>query len=697
MFRTRIPSFVAVLSLALLLGTPFPALTGVVRAQGATPVAGNSGDAPVLLFAAPGMRPDVVATFANDSLPAIAAMMGDDASVGGELTGPFPGSSGTTLPTILTGTWPAEHGVVGDTFYRTGAPDFADFATSTDPGLIQADSLPQAAERAGKTVVAVNWEGVSGLDPGIAGPVVGEPVVMSQSGVLVNFDLTDQPSNADRHGVGYDRVDLRPAEGWTEAPESFSPAQETDFTIRSLDASGPNPDRDFAIYVYDSTDDAAENYDRVLVATEKNGAALVVDMASGAWASATVTLGGERDGQTAGFRMKPIDLAPDLSRFRLYHTPVSRISASWAACAEREICADPDGFEESLNLAVGAPIAVDTAPLEAGIIDAGTFVAQGITSSWQTVDALRYIVEDLGVQPDLLLLGTTFPEAVSEQFLGLLAERGGEGSVATPFASGAEGSGVVAVDREELLALVQEGYVMADEILAAGRDLLGDEASTLMVSPGEFAPSWLGVNAGQVLADAGIAESAQPANCVPSPVSEPPGTPDPEALPFGPAVKVCWSGGTAHVYVNLEGREAAGSVAEDAYEPLRDAIVAAFETLRDPATPDAAVVAEVFRKEELRDVAGADALHPSRTGDVVVTLAPPYRFDDTIEGVAIAKASPVAMGGYLADRDFGAEGFLLAAGPELTPGAQISARAIDVAPTAAFLLGVPGPFNAGGS
>ena len=42
---------------------------------------------------------------------------------------------------------------------------------------------------------------------------------------------------------------------WPSDTESFSPAQETDLTIRSLDAAGANPDRAFAAYVYDSTDD----------------------------------------------------------------------------------------------------------------------------------------------------------------------------------------------------------------------------------------------------------------------------------------------------------------------------------------------------------------------------------------------------------------------------------------------------------
>ena len=84
---------------------------------------------------------------------------------------------------------------------------------------------------------------------------------------------------------------------------------------------------------------------------------------------------------------------------------------------------------------------------------------------------------------------------------------------------------------------VRDGYMMADELLAVGRDLLGAEATTFVVSPWGLAPSWLAVNAGKVLVDAGIAAAEQPENCVPGPVSAPPGTPDPEGLPVGPAVK----------------------------------------------------------------------------------------------------------------------------------------------------------------
>src|SRR5215204_2541174 len=237
MFGFRVPVFVYALLLSVVVAVPPPLFPGAVGAQPATPISVGSSEAPVLLFSAQGMRPDLVEAFAAEgALPALADVMATGAVADGGLLAPFPATTGTNIATLLTGTWPAEHGVVGDRFFRTGTPDFADFATWTDPGLIQPDTLPQAAERAGKQVVSVGWEGVSTLNPPLGGPVVAGPIPYSQSGVVTTIDLAlaDQPANAERLNVGYEHVELRPAEGWSEAPQSFSPAQETEFTIRSL-------------------------------------------------------------------------------------------------------------------------------------------------------------------------------------------------------------------------------------------------------------------------------------------------------------------------------------------------------------------------------------------------------------------------------------------------------------------------------
>ncbi len=52
-----------------------------------------------------------------------------------------------------------------------------------------------------------------------------------------------------------------PATGWTDVPASFSPAQE--MRLRVLDAGTDK--YGLNAYLYDSTDDGATNYDRVLL------------------------------------------------------------------------------------------------------------------------------------------------------------------------------------------------------------------------------------------------------------------------------------------------------------------------------------------------------------------------------------------------------------------------------------------------
>jgi hypothetical protein len=683
-------STVFTLLIAVMLAVPFPLPDGT-SAQVATPgPAATGGVSPVLLFVAPGLRLDRLEQLAaGGAMPAFAALFADGARAKPGLVAPVPATTGVGLTTLLSGAWPAEHGIVNDVFYRTGSPNFADVAAWSDPGLVQTDTLPQAVERAGKSVASIGWSGVIGLDPALRGPVIDQPTVFSRPTVLSNSDLVADPADLSQLDVAYDRVDLRPASGWTEAPQSFSPAQETDLTLPSLDPDGANPDRSFAVYLYDATDDATTNYDRALVAPEKNAAAAVADIGAGAWADVPVALQGDRAGQRAAFWLKAIDLGPDLAHVRLYATPIGRFPASWTACQDQTVCGAPGGFEEALNRHIGALAPSNAALLQSGLVDLATLVEQDITVIRQEAEALRYIVADLGARPDLLLLESGLPE----ELVSLALANQDATGLASPVAGGTRRAGQTPADGDKSL---HQAYAALDDLLATGQGLLGPNATTMAVSLGGEALSSRAVNAGRVLVDAGLAEQEQPGNCQPGAVTVPPGTPDPDALPPGPRVKACWSSGTAQIYVNLEEREAAGSVAEDAYEATRDTIVAAFEHLADATDPAAKVVAGVYRKEALRDVAGSDALHPSRTGDVVVVLQPPYRFDDSVAGVTVALASSQVSEGYLSTSDNDG-GLFLAAGPAVAPGASVAARAIDVAPTAAFLLRVPGPYNASGS
>ena len=223
---------------------------------------------------------------------------------------------------------------------------------------------------------------------------------------------------------------------------------------------------------------------------------------------------------------------------------------------------------------------------------------------------------------------------------------------------------------------------------------MGSDASVFASSDHGFAPQWWAVNAPKILTDAGLQTPEQPSNC--------------RAATGAGAVnkaKACWAGGTAQIYINvaLTSPPAPGTVPTADYATVRNQIVAAFENLTDPANPGAQVVEDVLLKEELRDVGGSDSLHPNRSGDVVVVLRPPYQFDAATPGQRIAFSQFFGQHGYkpdLVDLDASVNmhGTFVASGPGVVhlddPVPDV--RAIDLAPTVSFLLGIPGPQNARG-
>ncbi len=135
---------------------------------------------------------------------------------------------------------------------------------------------------------------------------------------------------------------------------------------------------------------------------------------------------------------------------------------------------------------------------------------------------------------------------------------------------------------------------------------------------------------------------------------------------------------------------------------MRNQIIAAFQGLTDPANPGKQVVLKIMKKEELRNVDGTDSLHPSRSGDVVVVLRPPYQFDAATLGQTIAFSQFFGQHGYLPDlvdlpHSVNMHGTFIAAGPGIRRNATLpGVRAIDLAPTLSYLMGIPGPQNARG-
>jgi 2',3'-cyclic-nucleotide 2'-phosphodiesterase (5'-nucleotidase family) len=654
----------------------------------------------VIFFAADGMRPDLMEGYAAaGDMPTYAAMMRDGVKGVNGLVQAFPPNTGVGWYTLATGAYPSDHGSTNNTFFRSGETSFNNRTAAFSAGVLLADTIAEAAERGGKKVVSIEWAGGSRTATPVQGPVVDYRNFYSNRGLWTNWDVPGQPAGANAFGVQYQRFDLVDALGWSNVPPSYSPAKEGFFDLGSY-SSGGNPviaeDR-YDFYVYDSTDDATGNYDYVLIvsrASAKDGSQAVANLMAGEWADVKVVLANPA-GKTGGFFVKAMRFAPDLSQFSLFFTSVARAVATCNGCGYA------GDFEDDLNRLFPSSTAADYAIFESGLVDADTYVEQGLMWKDAHWAYLRYIlgheavptvgggtVPGMGYPADLLMLGNPVTDEFSHMFLGLTVPM--VSGIPNPYYNTYTSYGQV-ITPEIADSFLRDAYMEADATLALGQSLMPGRTTTVASSDHGFGAQWLAVNAGKVLFDAGLQNSG---GTTPTEVFS-----NCRAGTAAGAInlaKACWAGGTAQIYVNTSLPQGT------TYEQVRTSVIAAFQNLSDPANPGAQVVLQIFKKEELRNVDGSDSLYPNRSGDVVVVLKPPYQFDAATFGQTIAFSQFFGQHGYLpetVDFDSGVNmhATFVAAGPGVRRQDPLyGVRAIDLAPTISFLMGFPGPINARG-
>ena len=258
---------------------------------------------------------------------------------------------------------------------------------------------------------------------------------------------------------------------------------------------------------------------------------------------------------------------------------------------------------------------------------------------------------------------------------------------------------------------IRSAYVDADEKLGIARELMGGNPTTFAGSDHGFAPQWYAVNANKVLNDATVGgqslhvsgESAS--NCSAIVATAPaPGEPVPPVSETNTDLtKACWAGGTIQIYINPARLRSTAQPTWPTSAQVRDAIRTAFENVTDPANPGKQVIERIMNKEELRNVDGSDSLHPNRSGDVVVVTRPPYQSDAGTPGQTIALSHFFGQHGYLPDyvdlaNNINMHAVFVLAGPGVKHLTDVAGlRAVDVAPTLSFLMGIPGPQNARGA
>ncbi len=701
--RRRIKTFAIGATVAL--------LAGIAPAAGTASARRHEDPQRVLYFVSDGLRQDLVEQYSKaGKTPGFKEMLHSGAKAGdnGLLT-QAPPNTGAGWYSLATGAWPAVTGSTNNTFHVNGQA-FTSRTAAFDPGVLQAESIAQSAERGGLKVAQIEWAG--GRGAAINGPTLDYRSFLSGRGIATNYvSPTDLANFVASFGLQYDHpagfagqapfpgAAPTPASGWTAVPTSYSPPQEMRLRVLDFgtDKYGLNA------YLYDPTNDHRVNYTKVLFSPTKSGADKVADLREGQWADVKVTVqGGSLDGKTAAMLVKVEKMSKDLAQVRLFHTSVTRAIASWPTWAGEP--GFTGNFEDYVAATFPSSQAADFAVLESGIVSEDTYVQQGLY--WETAyqPIIKYVLDTY--QPDLAMVGYPTTDEFQHQFLGLVSRTLPDGS-ANPAYDDVEVNGTPDHRVHQREGYLQRAYSGADATMRLAQRELDHHAhlSTFVASDHGFAPQFAAVDASKVLVDMGLLSKPQTSNCRPA-----------TGETIGKA-KACWAGGAVQIYLNLAGRDPAGGgfqqVAAGDEAATVAAIKAAYLAVSDPNdwTGDGApegwkVIDRVYSKAEARYIPNGpgsttNMAHPTRTGDVVAFAYPPYQFDAATPGTLVARSAFFGQHGYVPDvqdlRDnVNMRATFLAGGEGIRKGTVKGARTIDLAPTIAFLLDVPEPQHAQG-
>jgi 2',3'-cyclic-nucleotide 2'-phosphodiesterase (5'-nucleotidase family)/predicted AlkP superfamily phosphohydrolase/phosphomutase len=664
----------------------------------------SSGAGKLLFFTSDGMRQDQIEKYADQGLlPGFRSMLRHGAFASGHgLLTQAPPNTGAGWFTLATGAWPGVHGSTNNTFHINGS----NFATSQsafpsgNASILQAETLAQSAERGGKKVAQIEWAG--GRGGLIQGPTLDFRSFFSGRGVVTNYTSpTDIPANITAFGVQYDKQAPAPASGWSGAPNSFSPAME--MHMRVLDGTPAVDKYGLNAYIYDSTNDHKVNYDRVFFSRTKSAADKVADLKEGQLADVKVKIiGGALDGHTAAMLIKVERLASDLSQVRLFHTSVTRAIATWPTWPGSP--GFTGSFEDFVAEKFPSSQAGDFAVLESGIVSEETYIDQ--QQYWETLyqPLIKYILDTY--KPDLAMVGYPGTDEIQHQFLGLVTKKLPNGAN-NPAYDDIEVNGTPDHRVKQREAFIRDAYKGSDATMRlAQQHMHTSNLNTFVSSDHGFAPQFAAIDGSKPLVDLGLLSTPQTRNCALNTDSTR-GTVE----TIGKA-KACWAGGTLQVYLNLQNRDPVNAafkqVAAADEASTVAAIKAKFESLQDPndwtgdGNPENwKVIDRTFTKAQARFIPNgphstADMAHPTRTGDLVVFSFPPYQFDAETPGTLIARSQFFGQHGYVPDvqelkSNTNMRATFLAGGPAIKDGKVRGVRSIDLAPTAAYLLGVPAP------
>jgi predicted AlkP superfamily phosphohydrolase/phosphomutase len=425
-------------------------------------------------------------------------------------------------------------------------------------------------------------------------------------------------------------ITLKPvADNWQgEIPNSFNQPFEGDFTIREV--------AHVYLYVTDSSNDNQMNYDTVVLADGRKIDPDSPRLKVGEWGQMLLNL---TDSAGADFLIQEIRSDELPGSVKLYHSGVYHNTAA------------PRQLLEALNKNFGYfPSGHDYYALEHG---------------WITPEQDIYLVERAALwmaevaawintryNPDLLFTWQDIFDAAGHSFI-----------LKDP-----RQFNYTPENAERYAGYLAQIAELADRALALMLETIDFEKTTLMMgSDHGMAPIHSQVYVNTILEQAGLL-TLDSRNYVVVDESK--------AVAFA-------SGGSAHIYINLDDHEKDGFVSKDKYPQIQEQIIDLFSGLNDPQNGE-----PVFQRVVPQDELGGLHLDHINAGDVFVQAFPGYHLNHWRGNDSIFETVDfLGQHGYdsaLTEM----HAFFVAAGPGVRQKGVISpVRIVDYAPTIASLLG----------
>ena len=640
-----------------------------------------------------GGNPPFIEKFVREGrLPNISRLMKE--GVYSESLPVMPCDTPTNWCTIVTGAWTGTHGITSFHIHLPGEPlDKVHFSVRSY--WSKAEFLWDAAERAGKKTVAIMW------------PVSFPPTC--KSGIFIDGTGPGDPQWRLGHSTIYTTrpirrkadvpVTLTKAEGWKNLPETHSTPLETTIDVsgrsvmiwtekgwESLEKPSFKEGREtHVLHHLLIVDSEGSGYDKAIIAREKDASKPLAILKPHEWSGWIYEKLEKRVGEAEKrfdfrnlpegvfegyFKYKLVELSPSGETFTLFRTDIF-MTSGWAypETLAEEIIKNVGPFIEGLELAQPTIAYGDWETY---------FECIDMQVDWQ-IRAAKYLMKKYS--PDLLLVQIHTQDAINHQL------------------SRAIDKGNPDYDEEEAKRAWERfarTYEDVDNLVGGIIENCADEKTLIVLLSDHGAVpvyklSWVGV---ALMRNNLLVYKKDPVS-------------GKTMIDWTKTKAYPWR---TYIFVNLKGREPTGIVDPKDYEDVREEILQAIYSLRDPETGECPIALAV-RKEDA-EILGQWG---DRVGDIIYYLKPGYTDVDLDRNQAVnlplerlmslrdveSSNQICAHHQFLPTTTYGGmsvKAVFIMSGPRVKKGyrRRTPIWQVDVAPTVAYALGIPAPAQCDG-